>query len=231
MNVVLLEDLAVRGFLGEEVQVKPGFARNFLVPNHKAVYATPENKERFIVQRTEAELALMEEKRDFVLFKERAARKPLKFTRKVEVDGTTLEQPLTKTELATAIRKHLKRRVEETDLKLWVSWDLCVCVEESGVLDDSGRGMDSWSTICYCTRNHENRPKGATLKTIGEAIIRVELQLPELLLQAQQGKGGKTTEAVEVAVVIAKDEAARERRPGAAADAEGGRGRGQPGGP
>lgn len=52
VNVVLLEDLAVRGFAGEEVQVKPGFARNFLVPNHKAVYATPENKGRFVVQRS-----------------------------------------------------------------------------------------------------------------------------------------------------------------------------------
>ena len=50
--MVLLDDLAVRGFAGEEVQVKPGFARNFLVPNHKAVYATPENKERFLVQRS-----------------------------------------------------------------------------------------------------------------------------------------------------------------------------------
>lgn len=50
--MVLLEDLAVRGFAGEEVQVKPGFARNFLIPNHKAVYATPENKDRFVVQRS-----------------------------------------------------------------------------------------------------------------------------------------------------------------------------------
>lgn len=49
---MLLEDLAVRGFAGEEVQVKPGFARNFLIPNHKAVYATPENKDRFVVQRS-----------------------------------------------------------------------------------------------------------------------------------------------------------------------------------
>lgn len=66
----------------------------------------------------EEELALMEEKRDFALFKERAARKPLAFTRKLALDGTTLEQPLTKEELVSAIRKHLKRRVEEKDLKL-----------------------------------------------------------------------------------------------------------------
>lgn len=66
----------------------------------------------------EDELALMEEKRDFHAFRERAARKPLAFTRKVALDNTTLEQPLTKAELAAAVRKHLKRRVEEADIKL-----------------------------------------------------------------------------------------------------------------
>jgi hypothetical protein len=66
----------------------------------------------------EEELALMEEKRDFALFKERAARKSLSFTRKVALDNTSLEPPLTKAELAAAIRRHLKRRVEETDLRL-----------------------------------------------------------------------------------------------------------------
>ena len=50
--MVLLEDLAVRGFAGEEVSVKPGFARNFLIPTRKAVYATPENKGRFVVERS-----------------------------------------------------------------------------------------------------------------------------------------------------------------------------------
>lgn len=60
----------------------------------------------------------MEEKRDFVSFKERAARKPLAFTRKVALDNVTLEEPLTKAELAAAVRKHLKRRVEEEALKL-----------------------------------------------------------------------------------------------------------------
>lgn len=72
------------------------------------------------------------------------------------------------------------------------------------------------------------RPKGATLKTIGEATIRVELPLPQLLLQEQQAAGGKgrTTEGVELKVVVQKDETKRERRPGAGADTEGGAGAG-----
>ena len=60
----------------------------------------------------------MLEKRDFMVFKERASSKLLSFTRKVTLDGATLEAPITKAEIVTAIRKQLKRRVEEADVKL-----------------------------------------------------------------------------------------------------------------
>ena len=43
MQVILLEKLQKLGGLGDEVRVKPGFARNFLIPQGKAVAATPEN--------------------------------------------------------------------------------------------------------------------------------------------------------------------------------------------
>jgi large subunit ribosomal protein L9 len=52
VSVVFLEDYQQIGFVGEEVAVKPGFARNFLVPAQRAVYATPENQSNYIVQRT-----------------------------------------------------------------------------------------------------------------------------------------------------------------------------------
>jgi large subunit ribosomal protein L9 len=49
---VLLEDLTVKGFLGDEILVKPGFARNFLIPTKKAVYATPDNRQKYIITKT-----------------------------------------------------------------------------------------------------------------------------------------------------------------------------------
>ena len=39
MNVILLEKISNLGDLGDEVSVKPGFARNFLLPQGKAVTA------------------------------------------------------------------------------------------------------------------------------------------------------------------------------------------------
>ena len=39
--------------MGDEVAVKSGYARNFLVPNKKALYATPENRKYFEEKRTD----------------------------------------------------------------------------------------------------------------------------------------------------------------------------------
>ena len=55
MNVILLERIGNLGDLGEEVAVKRGFARNFLIPQGKAVRATAENRAVFEERRAELE--------------------------------------------------------------------------------------------------------------------------------------------------------------------------------
>ena len=55
MNVILLERVTNLGDLGEEVVVRNGYARNFLLPQGKAVRSTAENREVFEARRTELE--------------------------------------------------------------------------------------------------------------------------------------------------------------------------------
>jgi large subunit ribosomal protein L9 len=55
MNVILLERLGNLGDIGDEVSVKPGFARNFLIPQGKAVRASSESREVFEGRRSELE--------------------------------------------------------------------------------------------------------------------------------------------------------------------------------
>lgn len=55
MNVILLEKVRNLGSLGDTVDVKPGFARNFLLPQGKAVRATKINLEQFEARRAELE--------------------------------------------------------------------------------------------------------------------------------------------------------------------------------
>ena len=60
MNVILLEPITNLGGLGEEVTVKPGFARNYLLRAGKAVRATEDNRQRFEERRAELERAALE---------------------------------------------------------------------------------------------------------------------------------------------------------------------------
>ena len=55
MDVILLERIERLGQIGDVVKVKPGFARNFLLPMKKALRATDENKKRFEEQRAQIE--------------------------------------------------------------------------------------------------------------------------------------------------------------------------------
>lgn len=57
MEVILLEQVNKLGALGEQVTVKPGYGRNFLIPSGKAALATPENVEKFEARRAELEQA------------------------------------------------------------------------------------------------------------------------------------------------------------------------------
>ncbi len=57
MQVILLEKIQKLGELGQQVQVKPGHGRNYLIPNGKAVPATPENVAKFEARREELEKA------------------------------------------------------------------------------------------------------------------------------------------------------------------------------
>ena len=60
MNVILLERVANLGNLGDAVKVKAGYGRNFLIPQGKAVPATPANVEKFEARRAELEQAAAE---------------------------------------------------------------------------------------------------------------------------------------------------------------------------
>ncbi len=53
MELILLEKVANLGDLGERVNVKPGFGRNYLVPQGKAIPATKSNVEHFESRREE----------------------------------------------------------------------------------------------------------------------------------------------------------------------------------
>ncbi|WP_057830136.1 50S ribosomal protein L9 [Colwellia sp. TT2012] len=58
MEVILLDKIAKLGGLGDKVSVKSGYARNYLLPQGKAVFASAANVEHFEARRADIEAKL-----------------------------------------------------------------------------------------------------------------------------------------------------------------------------
>jgi large subunit ribosomal protein L9 len=61
MNVILLDNVENLGKIGDLVKVKPGYGRNYLLPQGKAALATAENMKQIEARRAELETAAAEE--------------------------------------------------------------------------------------------------------------------------------------------------------------------------
>jgi large subunit ribosomal protein L9 len=64
MEVILLERVAKLGQMGEVVNVRPGYARNFLLARGKALRATKENRAKFDTQRAQLEARNLERRKE-----------------------------------------------------------------------------------------------------------------------------------------------------------------------
>ena len=64
MEVILLQRVAKLGQMGEVVRVKDGFARNFLLPQGKALRATKDNRSKFEGMKAQLEASNLELKKD-----------------------------------------------------------------------------------------------------------------------------------------------------------------------
>jgi large subunit ribosomal protein L9 len=64
MQVILLERVEKLGQMGDEVKVKDGFARNYLLPKKKALRATDTNRKFFETQKAQLEARNLERKKE-----------------------------------------------------------------------------------------------------------------------------------------------------------------------
>jgi large subunit ribosomal protein L9 len=64
MQVILLQRIGRLGQMGDVVNVKDGFARNFLLPQKKALRATEDNRAQFESQRHQLEATNLEQKKE-----------------------------------------------------------------------------------------------------------------------------------------------------------------------
>ncbi len=73
IEVILMQRVEKLGQMGDRVTVKPGYARNFLLPLGKAIRATKENLERFDAQRAQLEAQNLKRREEAERIAERVA--------------------------------------------------------------------------------------------------------------------------------------------------------------
>ncbi len=86
ISVILLEKISKLGNIGEEVRVKAGFARNYLLPKKKAIRASKENKKLFEQKREEL-VKINDEKIKIAKEKIKKIKDSLKITREASEQG------------------------------------------------------------------------------------------------------------------------------------------------
>ena len=63
MKVILKETINSLGIIGSEVAVADGYARNYLLPQDKAVLATPQNRSKMEQEKTKIEIQIAKERK------------------------------------------------------------------------------------------------------------------------------------------------------------------------
>ena len=63
MKVILKETISSLGIIGSEVNVARGYARNYLLPQDKAVLATPQNRRRMEQEKAKFEIQIAKERK------------------------------------------------------------------------------------------------------------------------------------------------------------------------
>ncbi len=116
VSVILLEKISKLGNIGEEVKVKPGFARNYLLPNGKAIRASEENKKVFEQKREEL-VKINDEKIKIATEKLKKILNTLNITREASEQGA-LFGSVTARDIAKEIKiKDLEINVKDVILK------------------------------------------------------------------------------------------------------------------
>lgn len=102
MRVILLNDLRQKGKRGQEVEVKPGFARNYLLPQGHAVEATDANRKWFESQRKKIDARVAKEREGALEAAGALAGVRVELSKRVGETGT-LYGSVTATEIADAL--------------------------------------------------------------------------------------------------------------------------------
>lgn len=104
MKLILKETIETLGIIGTQVEVADGYARNYLLPQNKAVIDTPQNQKMLKQQKKKFDLQLAQERKIAEEMAEQLKGISCKITAKVS-EGTRLYGSVTVRDIVTALAR------------------------------------------------------------------------------------------------------------------------------
>ena len=117
MKVILLENITKIGSIGEVIDVKRGFARNFLIANKKALYASKENIKEVEKMKNELNKKDLEKKKDAKNISEKLKTKQY-IVKKLSTENNELYGSVKPTEISKIILENDKIEIKPSMIQL-----------------------------------------------------------------------------------------------------------------
>ena len=117
MKVILLENITKIGSIGEIIEVKRGFARNFLIANKKALYASKENVKEVEKMKNELNKKDLEKKKDAKNLSEKLKSKQY-VIKKLSTENNELYGSVKPTEISKIILENDKIEIKPSMIQL-----------------------------------------------------------------------------------------------------------------
>tara|TARA_B110000211_G_scaffold217699_1_gene261817 strand:+ start:81 stop:536 length:456 start_codon:yes stop_codon:yes gene_type:complete len=117
MQVILLENILKLGKIGEQIEVKNGFARNYLLRQGKALRASKENVEFVSKKKVELNKKNEESKSQFKIIASKISNKILKFNKESKENGE-LYGSIKPKEVSSAFMAILKVEINPSQIDL-----------------------------------------------------------------------------------------------------------------
>ena len=116
MKVILLENIKRIGSIGEIIDVKRGFARNYLIANKKALYASKENISEVEKIKTDLSKKDNEKKKEAKLISEKIDNKEF-MVKKLSTENKELYGSVKPTEISKLINDELKIDIKPSSIQ------------------------------------------------------------------------------------------------------------------
>ena len=174
VSLILRKQLDDLGYEGQEVQVSPGYARNYLVPHKLAVYATEANRRSLRVDLSEAMRAEKDSERALNRLRTRVANIVLTFKRATS-DGKSLYGAITASDVVEGLQQTVLKnlKIAEGNVKIPRSKD-AVEVEDDKVIEAADGTVEAKQTSVTSAAASAPSKGGNVLQTVGSFVIQIE---------------------------------------------------------